>query len=79
MPTNMTKLKWLEYPCLWICNIDVQIIDWIYNGSKLVYKSEPNEHRNTTGKQTTSYQDDEQTTPDSDGEIEEKHKAKKWI
>jgi hypothetical protein len=33
MPTtnNMIKLKPPEYPCFRICNIDVQIIDWICN------------------------------------------------
>jgi len=26
---NTIKLKWLKYSCLWICNADAQIIDWI--------------------------------------------------
>jgi len=68
MHTNNTiKSKSPEYPCLWICNIDTQIIDWICDWLTLIFQYESNEHRNKTWNQTTSHSDDE---------IMKKHKSK---
>jgi len=34
---NMIKYKSTEYPCFWICNVDAQIINWIYDWLKLIF------------------------------------------
>jgi len=52
MPTNMTILKSLDYPCLWIYNIDdTNVIDRICTCSKLIFQPESNKHRTKMGKQ----------------------------
>jgi len=75
MPTNnMIKSKSLEYPCFWICNVDVQIIDWICNWLTEVDLSiGTNEHRNKTRNQTTPHKTTN-TTSHSDDEITKKGK-----
>jgi len=50
--TNMTILKYLEYSCLRICNVDgakVIVIDRICTFSKLIFQPESNKHRTKTG------------------------------
>jgi len=53
----MIKLKWPEYSCLWICNVDAQIFDWIIDLSVWI-KWTPWED----GKSNNAAQDDEQQT-----------------
>jgi hypothetical protein len=80
MPTtnNMIKLKSSEYPCFQICNVDVQIIVWICNWLKLIFRYESNEHRNNTKNQITPHKTTKNTTPQLDDEITKKHKRKTW-
>jgi len=34
----MIKSKSTEYSCLWICNVDAYIIDWICDWLKLIFQ-----------------------------------------
>jgi len=70
MPTNnMIKSKSPEYSYFWICNVDVQIIDWICNWLTEVDLSiGTNEHRNKTQNQTTLHKTTNNTTSHSDDE-----------
>lgn len=70
---NMIKSKSLEYSCLWICNIDVQIINWL----KMIFQYEPNKHRNKTQNQTTPQKTTNNTTPHSNDEITKKKNTRK--
>ena len=74
MPTNnMIKSKSPEYPCFQICNIDVQIIDWICNWlTEADLSIGTNKHRNTTRNQTTLHKTTNNTTSHSNNEITEK-------
>jgi len=76
MPTNnMIKSKSPEYPCFWICNVDVQIIDWICNWLTEVDLSVgTNEHRNKTRNQITPHKTTNNTTSHLDDEITKKEK-----
>ena len=77
MDTNNTiKCKSPKYPCLWICNIDTQIIDWICDWLTMIFQYESNEHRNKTWNQTLSHKTTKTTTPHSNNEITKKHKSK---
>ena len=82
MPTtnNMIKLNSPECPSFWICNVDVQIIDWICNWLKLIFEYELNEHRNKTEKTNAATMTANNKTPHSDDEITtEKKKLKTLI
>jgi len=58
---NMIKYKSLEYPCFWICNVDAQIMGWICDCLKLIFRYEPNEHRTTKDTKSNNVaQDDKQ-------------------
>jgi len=70
MPTNnMINSKSPKYSCFRICNVNAQIIDWICNWLKFIFRYEENEHHNKTQNQaphrttnnTTSHSDDEIT------------------
>jgi len=51
----MIIFKYLEYSCLWICNVDdIKIIDWIWIRWKLVWQSELNKNMNKTEKTNTA-------------------------
>jgi len=69
MPTNMTNmtiLKYVEYSCLRICNVDgakVIVIDRICTFSKLIFHPESNKHRTKTGNQNTSHKDEKSKQP----------------
>ena len=78
MPTtnNMIKLNSPEYPCFRICNVEAQIIDWICNWPKIIFREESKEHRNNTGNQITPHKTMTNTTPHLDDEITKKHKRK---
>jgi len=65
----MIKSKSLKYSCVWICNVDVQIIDWISDWQKLIFQYEPNKHRNKTRNQTMPHKTTNNTMPHSDYEI----------
>jgi len=53
----MIKLKWPEYPCLRVYNVDAQIFGWIIDLSIWI-KWTPQEN----GKSNNTAQDDEQQT-----------------
>ena len=58
---NMIKSKLPQYSCFWICSVDAQIIDWIYDCLRLILPYEPNEHHTTKdAKSNNAVQDDEQ-------------------
>jgi len=80
MPTkNMMKSKSPEYSCFRICNVGVQIMDWICDWLNLIFQYEPNEHRNKARNQTTPHKTTNNTTPHSDDEIMKKQKRKHLI
>lgn len=64
--------KLLKYPCFSICNVDVQIIDWICIWLKLIFWWKPNVHRDKTWNRTP-YKTTNNTTPYSDDEITKRH------
>ena len=68
LTNNIIKSKSLKYPCLRICNVYAQIIDWICNWLMSIFQQELNEHhdkaRNWTPHKTT-----DNTKPQLDDEI----------
>jgi len=67
---NMTKLKWLKYSCIRICNVDAQIIDWIVDLSMNTAKREKN---NTAPRKMTN-----NTTSHLGDEITKKKPRSMW-
>jgi hypothetical protein len=57
---NMINLKSPEYPCFWICNVDIQIIDWIWNWLKFWSYNMNQTNTATIRKIKYAAQDDEQ-------------------
>jgi len=70
---NMMKSKSPQYSFFRICNVGVQIINWICDWLKLVFQYEPNEHRNKTRNKTTPHKTTNNTMPHSDDEFTKKH------
>lgn len=68
---NMIKLESPEYRCLQICNVNVQIINWITD-----FQYELNENRNNTRNQSTLHKTTDITLPHSDNEIMKKKKPR---